>query len=134
MLLSSLCTGYVQALLLQNPSALLYIVCCKKPPCRVGGLCTELQPTTPQSTRGTGLCIWLQVAAAARERADMAEQRLAQRAELSQERQQHIADLTQVTLAPSTFWHIHLCTLCSFTSHSFDVCVLTLCQHRGHPM
>ena len=40
---------------------------------------------------------WLQVAAAARERADLAEQRLTQRAELSQERQQHMADLTQVT-------------------------------------
>lgn len=61
--------------------ALLNIVCLKK--CNV-----------------QGLCIWLQVAAAARERADMAEQRLAQRAELSQERQQHIADLTQVNRPP----------------------------------
>ena len=42
----------------------------------------------------------MQVAAAARERADMAEQRLAQRAELNQERQQHIADLTQVKSVP----------------------------------
>lgn len=41
----------------------------------------------------------LQIAAAARERADMAEQRLAQRAELNQERQQHISNLTQVPQA-----------------------------------
>jgi len=38
----------------------------------------------------------MQVAAAARERAEIAEQRLAQRAELAQERLQHATDLTQV--------------------------------------
>ena len=38
----------------------------------------------------------MQVAAAARERAEIAEQRLAQRTDLAQERLQHATDLTQV--------------------------------------
>ena len=54
---------------------------------------------------------WLQVAAAARERADIAEQRLAQRAELSQERQQHVAHLTEVNQLPSTIWQPCCCNL-----------------------
>ena len=39
----------------------------------------------------------VQVAAAARERAEIAEQRLAQRAELFQERQQHADNLSQAS-------------------------------------
>jgi len=38
----------------------------------------------------------MQVAAAARERAEIAEQRLAQRTDLAQERLQHATDLAQV--------------------------------------
>lgn len=41
----------------------------------------------------------------------MAEQRLAQRAELSQERQQHITNLTQVHSPKHRFLHTHLFTL-----------------------
>ena len=40
--------------------------------------------------------IYAQVAAAARERADIAEQRLSQRQELAQQRDQHAVDLLQV--------------------------------------
>jgi len=41
-------------------------------------------------------CSEMQVAAAARERAEIAEQRLAQRTDLAQERLQHATDLAQV--------------------------------------
>ena len=54
----------------------------------------------------------LQVAAAARERANIAEQRLVQRAEMMQERQQHAADLMQVSLVPSEQFYEGSTCLC----------------------
>lgn len=63
----------------------------------------------------------------------MAEQRLAQRNELSQERQQHIADLTQVNW-PQAQSGIPTSVPFAFPpTCPLHVCVLTLCQQQGRP-
>ncbi len=57
---------------------------------------TQQQQEHNASVMVLGCYFEMQVAAAARERAEIAEQRLAQRTDLAQERLQHATDLAQV--------------------------------------